>query len=199
MISEHENNIDADVEFEAEATFEALDAEGEEVRATDKISALRKKLQESELARRTLSEDMLRAKADFLNARRRLTEEQERNKDRIRMNFIEELLPLCDSFYMAMSNKTAWNAVDSVWRTGVESIHAQLNAILQSHNVAIINPAGAHFDPQKHDAVSNAPVTEEALHDTVVAVLQPGYEMKTGDRTEIIRPARVVVGNYSKA
>lgn len=199
MISEHEHNEETDVEFEEEATFEELDAEGEETRATDKISSLRKKLHDSEQARRTLAEDMQRAKADFLNARRRLTEEQERNKDRIRMNFIEELLPLCDSFYMAMSNKDAWNAVDSVWRTGVESIHAQLNAILLNHNVTIINPTGATFDPQKHEAVSNAPVAESTLHDTVIAVLQPGYEMKVGDRSEIIRPARVVVGNYTEA
>jgi molecular chaperone GrpE len=197
MISEHENNIDADVEFEATETFEDLDTDGEELSAKDKISTLQKKLKTSEAARRELQEELQRAKADFLNARRRLEEDKERYKDRLRITFIEELLPLCDSFYMAMSNEAVWNAIDPVWRTGVESIHGQLQSILSSNRVSVINPKGKPFDPQKHDAVSNAPVTDEAQHDTVVSVLQPGYEMTIGDKTEIIRAARVVVGSFT--
>lgn len=199
MISEHENNIDADVEFEATESFEDLDTEGEELSAKDKISTLQKKLRTSEAARRELQEELQRAKADFLNARRRLEEDNARYKDRLRINFIEELLPLCDSFYMAMSNEAAWNAIDPVWRTGVESIHSQLQSILSSNRVSVINPKGKPFDPQKHDAVSNTEVTDEAQHDTVVSVLQPGYEITIGDKTEIIRAARVVVGSFTQA
>ena len=98
---------------------------------------------------------------------------------------------------MAMGNQEAWNNVDEVWRKGVESIYSQLEQILTAHHVSKVDPLGEAFDPTLHDAMSNQPVTDEAQHHTIIQVIQPGYSMKVGDTTDVIRPARVIVGEFT--
>jgi molecular chaperone GrpE len=172
-----------------------------DIEATEKdiISSLRKKLKRTEEEKRTAQEDLQRAKADFLNARRRLDEDRLRDKERNTMSHIEELIPLCDSFEMAMSNTEAWEKADARWRKGIMGIYAQLERLLARYEVKVVKPLGEHFNPHKHEALSTTPVTDESKHDTVVAVIQSGYEIthKTGT-SEIIRPARVAIGVFEK-
>ena len=66
-----------------------------------------------------------------------------------------------------------------------------------SYGVKPIGTAGEAFDPHKHEAIGTAPVTEKKDHDTVVAVLQTGYEITDDSTTEVIRPARVTTGEYT--
>jgi len=106
------------------------------------------------------------------------------------------LLPLCDSFRMAMANQEAWNAIDENWRKGVESIYTQLQGILKDYHAAPIDPVGKTFDPEIHEAVGNKPVTDETQHETVVETMQLGYSITNGAETDIVRPARVIVGNF---
>jgi molecular chaperone GrpE len=51
-----------------------------------------------------------------------------------------------------------------------------------------INPRGAHFDPQLHEAVLAQP-TDAAAAGTVLEVLQAGYQLNG----RLLRPARVIV------
>jgi molecular chaperone GrpE len=150
------------------------DLEEIEERAEDKLKLLREKLQAADEEKRQLLEDLQRAKADFLNSRKRLEEQLERDRERITIKHLEEILPLKDSFDMAMQDPV-WNEADEKWRKGVEGIHAQLANVLKSNGITEI----------EHEAVSH-----EGDGDTVVAVLQKGY--KKGDT--IIRPAKVAVG-----
>lgn len=200
MISEERKDeeiaVDATDEAEVLEDTELTDVED---RQEDKIKTLRTELKACQEEKRAHLEELQRAKADFLNARRRLSEEQARDKDRVLVRFIEELLPLCDSFHMAMSDTKTWEAVDERWRKGVESINNQLQSILATHNVKTLNPTGEAFDPNKHDAVGNVAVTDESQHHIVQNVLQPGYEMVTADTSLVIRPARVIVGDFAEA
>lgn len=168
----------------------------EDVEATgqSKIKQLQAKLKACEAEKAAHLDDLQRVKADFLNARRRLEEEKEREKERAITDHIKKLLPLCDSFYMAMSNTEVWEAVDPEWRKGVESINDQLQKILQSYGVTEINPLGEEFDPNQHEAVSEVPVTDETQNNSVVEVIQNGYVRTTADTSELVRPARVSVG-----
>lgn len=164
----------------------------------DKIKELRDKLKECEQEKLSYLEELQRAKADFLNARKRLEEERERDKERAVNAHIEALLPLCDSFHMAMADKEAWAKAPEHWRKGVEGIHAQLQSILSAQKVTPVNPTGEVFDPNHHEALSNVPVEKETDHHKVMSVIQQGYQREINGKHELIRPARVTVGEHTK-
>lgn len=196
---EKDDMIDTEIELEDTDAPEDIDLEDVETQVGDKIKKLRDTLKKCKAEKQHHLEELQRAKADFLNARKRLEEDRIRDKKRTTIHFIEELLPLCDSFHMAMSNEKVWNEVPEVWRKGVESIYTQLQEVLKAHNVAAIQPLGEDFDPNIHDAMGNLPVGDEKDHHTVMQVIQPGYIMKNEEQTEVIRPARVMVGEFTNS
>ena len=162
-------------------------------------NTLRDKLKVCEAEKRDILEETQRAKADFLNARRRLEEERKRDHERSIIKHVEELIPLCDSFQVAMQNKEVWEKADANWRKGIEGIYSQLQNILVNYKVTILNPQNAAFNPHQHEALQTTPTTDKSAHDTVVAVIQMGYELAKADGTvELIRPARVVIGEYTE-
>ncbi len=198
------NNEDTTVQPDSEITYDNPDTTDtelvdDEATAEQKLKALRTKLQAATDQNRELHEEIQRTKADFLNARKRLDEEQARSRERDTIKHIEKLLPLADSFYLAMLDKAAWEKSDEKWRKGIEGIHQQLLGILRGYGVSAFDPTGATFDPLKQDALSTITVTDEAQHNQVISVMQLGYIRVSGDTEEIIRPARVTVGEYTKA
>lgn len=169
----------------------------EEINST-KLKEVKRKLKVCEAEKMEHLENLQRAKAEFLNAKRRLEEERTLDKERAVTKQIEKLLPMCDSFHMAMANKEAWDSVDPTWRRGVESIHTQLQAILTSYGVEEVNPVGAEFNPQEHEAMTNVTVDNKAHHNTIVSVIQNGFVRTVGGKSQLIRPARVIVGEYTE-
>ncbi len=185
-----------DVEITSE-NMEMTEPELEEVEVKNDTfnNTLRDKLKTCESEKRSLLEDAQRTKADFLNARRRLEEERSRDKERSTIEHIEALIPLCDSFQVAMSDKEVWEKTDENWRKGIEGIHSQLQSILNSHKIVALNPVGEEFNPHEHEAISSIPVETEKDNHKIISVIQTGYVMKKeGTSTVIIRPARVIIG-----
>lgn len=195
-----ENNNQDDLEITSETNeMTETDLQDIEAREKDIISSLKAKLKTSEQEKREILEETQRTKADFLNARKRLEEERLKDRERALIGYIERLLPLCDSFEMAMADKEKWDKAEAGWRKGVEGIYSQLQSILNAYSVKAVSPLGETFDPYKHEALSTVPVTEEKQHDKIVKVIQLGYEMQKNDgTTEMIRPARVAIGVYEK-
>ncbi len=196
------NNDETDVEIEttSDDNIELEDAElvDEEEKSNEKLKKQREKLTRCEEEKKQLQDDLQRTRADFLNARKRLEEERARDRIRYKKEHVEELLPLCDSFQMAMSNKEVWEKADEVWRKGIEGINNQLMRLLESYDVKVIEPKGEHFDPHRDEAVGTEAVEDEESIDKVVSVLQRGYEMKVGSTTEVIRHARVTIGTLKE-
>jgi len=160
---------------------------------------LRDKLKACEAEKKEILEETQRAKADFLNAKRRLEEEKKRDRERATIRHIESLIPLCDSFELAMNNKEVWEKADATWRKGIEGIRNQLNNILAVNQVTAVNPIGEVFDPYQHEALSTVAVDKESENEKVMHVIQQGYQIQKNDgTTELIRPARVTTGNYEK-
>ncbi len=192
MVDKNHKNDDAEVIAETEVLPEDLeiDLEAEDISMTQKIKGLREKLAQCEEEKRKHHEELQRNRADFLNSRRRLEEQLERDKERATDKILIELLTLVDSFDTAMADQTLWNSIEPQWRTGVEAIHTKLLSILKSNNVLPLNPAGERFNPEEHEAVSNTPVESDSDVERVISVLQKGFKRKD----TIIRPARVVVG-----
>ncbi len=196
------NNEDTTVQPDSEITYDNPDTTDtelvdDEATAEQKLKALRTKLQAATDQNRELHEEIQRTKADFLNARKRLDEEQVRSRERDTIKHIEKLLPLADSFYLAMLDKAAWEKSDEKWRKGIEGIKNQLDSILRSYGVEAVNPIGQDFDPQRHEAMTMVPVNDTTQHHKVLSVMQLGYELRNGDTTTTVRPARVTVGEHT--
>lgn len=179
-----------------EDNFEETEMEESETGTAQKMKQLRDKLARCDEEKRAVLEDLQRTRADFLNSKKRLEEAKEREVERATEKHIEKLLPLCDSFSLAMSNKAAWEAIDEVWRKGIEGINNQLLSLLSSYGIQEDKPEGEIFDPNKHEAVGEVAVPEKD-DGKIVSVLQSGYIIKQGSNEKILRPARVIVGHSS--
>jgi molecular chaperone GrpE len=190
-----------------EMIFDAPGAEEEEAEVSDIEEGIREKLKKYKEKLKTCQKERgeyldgwQRSKADYLNNKRRLEEERLHENERNAAHFVEKLLPLCDSFDLALANlakengtrNEAKNDRKSDWRNGIEQIYNQLRTVLKSYTVEVLTPLGVAFDPHFHEAVSEIPVTSAAQHHIIFDVLQNGYVI--GER--LVRPAKVVVGNY---
>ena len=198
MLMKDKDSNDDGLEFTDEDNLEEVEIAEVEEESNDKIKSLREKLKVCESEKREHLEDLQRAKADFLNSRKRLEEIQAEQKDRLLAEHLENLFPLCDSFSMAMSDKAAWEAIDSNWRVGVEGIYSQLQSILKLYQVTAFDPIGEAFDPEQHEAVSNVKVETAEQNGKVVSVIQLGYKRTVDGREMVLRPARVTVGEFNK-
>lgn len=194
--NEHENNKEELTEItdeDTEIAAEEPELEDIEYAEENKLKKLKDKLKQAEEDKRAALEELAVARADFLNARKRLEEDTQRMIDRKSARHMEALLPLADSFHMAMSNKEVWEKADENWRKGIEGINAQLLQILKDNGVEPIDPTGEKFDPNLHEAIGTEEVEEDQV-DTVVTVMQMGYQITQNGQTTALRPARVTTG-----
>lgn len=182
-----------DMEFEAEkeqgGAFDDVDET--EGNASLRIKKLRDDLKKCGEERKEYLEGWQRIKADYLNSKKRFEEEKLQTRAYAQISFIEDILPLCDSFDMAFEHgKKDADSSETIWKTGLSQIHGQLQSLLAKYKVEEVQALGKAFNPHEHEALSSQPVTDTSLHDTVVAVLQKGY--RQGD--VLIRPAKVIIG-----
>lgn len=191
----HDKTTQDDIDLEVTDTHnDEPELEEIEEHSESKIKQLRKKLKDAEEAKQRAQEELQRTKADYLNAKRRLEEDTQRRIERVTIAHIEKLLPLYDSFHMAMADVATWEKADETWRKGVEGIFSQLKSIFDQNNVTAVDPTGEMFDPHQHEALSNIQVTDPNQQDRIISVIQLGFVRNTHEHTEVIRPARVAVG-----
>lgn len=140
----------------------------------------------------SLSEQLLRERADAMNVRRRADEERLRMASFYKAHVLKELLPVIDNFERAMkaadaAKHEAGSTKHAELLKGMESIYKQFVAALEKLGVEKIRTVGEHFDPELHEAVTMEEGDGE--HEIVSEELQSGY--KIGD--EVIRHAMVRV------
>ncbi|HHF0525149.1 TPA: nucleotide exchange factor GrpE [Legionella anisa] len=132
-------------------------------------------------------EKAVRAQAELDNVWRRAEREIENAlRYGVKEKLITDLLPVIDSLEQAL--QLAAKAEDASMHEGLELTLKLFMDVLKKFEVQQIDPTGAPFDPQLHEAMSMQ-VAPDAEPNTVLAVFQKGY--KLSDR--VIRPARVVV------
>ena len=126
-----------------------------------------------------------RAYADTKNLRNNL-EKEHREALRYRSEgFIDELLPVLDSFYMALANEPTDPALKN-YLIGFQYIYRNLVAVLENEGVTEITPeVGQKFDSNVMQAVD----TVEGEDNVITKVYNKGYKLH--DR--IVRPANVQV------
>src|ERR1700744_4572343 len=126
-----EENMNEDVEFVES------DEEGAALSSAQKVKDLKEKIKVLEKEKQEYLDGWQRSRADYANLQKNTDEDRKRMRGMVEENFIEDLIPVVDSFAMAMSNKEAWEKVDPTWRTGVEYISQQLMTVLKDRNLAV--------------------------------------------------------------
>jgi len=152
--------------------------------AQAEASAPAEELQKLKAERDSLLDRLARAQAEFENARRRATKEQQEFRDYAAADAIKSLLPVLDSFERALQVKSD----PGDFRSGVELIYKQLQDALAKLGVRAIPAKGQPFDPRVHEAIEMVETSDAPDHE-VLDELQRGYKIK--DR--LLRPAMVKV------
>jgi molecular chaperone GrpE len=142
-------------------------------------------LQAAEKERDELKDQLLRARAEFDNYRKRTARENERIRKTAAESLVRDLLPVIDHLELALNH--ADQASQAVVQ-GVEMVARQFSEVLSRHGVEPILAAGEPFDPNVHEAMMQRP-DDEAEANTVLEEFQRGYRM--GDL--VLRPSKVVV------
>jgi len=180
----HEDDVVHDEHDSAHS--EDIELADEEALSSQKLKDLRDTLKACESEKMASLENLQRAKADFLNSRRRLDEQSAIDKERAAERVIIDFLPLVDSFELALGNGEVGE--EASWVKGITAMQSQFLSILKNYGVKEIEATGKQFNPYEHEAVASRKGEAGEEHGTVLQVLQKGY--KRGDT--VIRPARVI-------
>jgi len=147
---------------------------------------LSRRLAECEAKVKEHWDQVLRARADLENERRRFSRDLESTHKFAVEKLVLELLPVKDSLEMGLA--AAESADAAKLREGMALTLKMLQSALEKFGVSEVNPLGQRFNPQFHESMS-AQETVEVEPNTVVNVFQKGYLLK--DR--LLRPALVVI------
>lgn len=128
-----------------------------------------------------------RNQAELENYRKRVAREREDDMKRARAGLLEDLLPVLDNFELGMMEVRKGDPKSPIV-IGMEMIERQLKEFMTTSGVEAVSAAGAKFDPNVHEAVSQeaSPTVPEG---TVVRQIRKGYKL----RDRLLRPAMVVV------
>src|SRR5581483_9871027 len=145
--------------------------------------------EDSELAQLKAERDeylahLQRTQAEFDNYRKRMLRDQTAHLERATAGLIEQLLPVLDSFELALGS--GGSDVERL-RKGVELVYGELIGVLEKAGLERIEAVGKPFDPAEHEAVMH--VENEDGEPGVRDVVRTGYRLKG----RVLRPAMVKV------
>ena len=126
----------------------------------------------------------IRLLADFDNYKKRTIEENEKFEKQAVSNFVEELIPVLDSFNVAI------NILDKNDNStqGVFMIYDKMKEILLNNGLVIVKDTNVEFNPNIHHAVMMEE-RDDIKSGNVVEVMQCGYVLNG----KLIKPALVKV------
>lgn len=147
------------------------------------------KIKELEEKEKVLEDALLRSRAEFVNYRKRLEEEQVKFMKYANEDLIKELLPIIDNFERAISlDDNDLTDELSKFLSGFKMTYCSLINILEKFGVQAIDGNNKPFDANYHQAVITDHV-DGVEPGMVLDVLQKGYLLKG----KVIRHAMVKV------
>jgi molecular chaperone GrpE len=187
------------IKSELEITKEALHKQSEEFKKVETelvftraaLEDAQKKLDEPAASdeEQAWQEKYVRLQAEVDNLRKRWEQRAASETAEARRRILNDMLPLADHLDLAMQH--APTSDDGAVKGFLANIEATRRAFLETlrrYGVERVEPHGAPFDPNLHEAIGHAPAPGVPA-DHVAQVVQAGYV--EGDR--VIRPARVLV------
>ena len=164
--------------------------------APDDVDAALDPVARLEAEKADFKDKLLRTLADMENLRRRTEREISDARTYGVTNFARDMLTVADNIRRALENvpaeaRGAHPALTSLLE-GIELTERDLLKTLERHGVRKLEPEGARFDPNMHQAMFEVP-NDELPSGTVTQVVQSGYAI--GER--VLRPALVGVSKAS--
>lgn len=183
MSDENKPQVDPAVEAElAGVPEELLDKE------TDKLGDALDRLREDLEAAK---QEMLYAKAETQNVRRRLEKDIQDARAYAATGFARDILSVSDNLSRALESISAELREDDRLKNfvaGIEATAREIDKAFAAHGISRIAAMGLPLDPNQHQAMIEVP-SADAAPGTVIQELQAGYMIK--DR--LLRPAMVAV------
>ncbi|GLK66173.1 nucleotide exchange factor GrpE [Paracoccus kondratievae] len=134
----------------------------------------------------------IRALADAENARKRADKDRREAEQYGGSRLARDLLPVHDALTRALEAAgEEQRAAAAALIEGVELTLRELNNVFAKHGIQVITPEiGEKFDPQKHEAMFEAPVPG-TIAGNIIQVMDNGFMLH--DR--LLRPAKVGVSS----
>jgi molecular chaperone GrpE len=136
-------------------------------------------------------QEMLYAKAEVQNVRRRLEKDIQDARQYAATGFARDILSVADNLARALDHVPPEMREDEKLKNflaGIEATQRELDKVFGLHGITRIAAQGLPLDPNQHQAMLEIP-TDEVEPGTVVQEMQAGYMIK--DR--LLRPAMVGV------
>jgi molecular chaperone GrpE len=180
-----QETVEAAETVSAEEEFVEITAEEMQIA---RIAELEAALLTSDAKVKEAHDNVLRARAEGENVRRRSEVEIDKARKFALNKFTEELLPVIDNLERAIEMADKNDEALKSMIEGVELTLKTMMATVEKFGLKQHNPVGEAFNPEFHQAMS---IQESAEHEpnTVMLVMQKGYELNG----RIIRPAMVMV------
>ena len=158
--------------------------ESETPPATEQLSALQEKAAKAE----EYWDRLLRQSADFENYKKRASRERQEAIKYANEGLLQKLIPILDTFEMALAATNAETGSAQSLQAGVSMILGQLKATMAEAGLEEVDAKGKPFDPNWHEAVSQKE-TADVPDGQVVQQIRKGYKF----RDRLVRAAGVIV------
>jgi molecular chaperone GrpE len=167
-----------------EEMLEDAELAAEEAKLDEALASLRADLEKA-------NQDMLYARAEVQNVRRRLEKDVQDARAYAATGFARDILSVADNLARALEHVPPGMRDDEAHKNflaGIEATQRELDKVFGLHGITRIASKGLPLDPNQHQAMLEVP-TADAEPGTVVQEMQSGYMIK--DR--LLRPAMVAV------
>jgi molecular chaperone GrpE len=170
---------------EPESPLPAENAAADKAASADQLTAL---LEDARAKADDNWDQLLRARAEMENLKRRHENELEKAHKFALDGFVRDLLQVRDSLELGHSAALDANADLDKLREGTELTLKLLTDVMGRFGVEQIDPEGEPFNPDFHQAMTMQP-RDDMPPNTVVTVVQKGYLLNG----RLVRPAMVIV------
>jgi len=133
------------------------------------------------------SDGWQRERAEFANYRKRVSRDQEQQKQNDKIEVIKKYLVIHDDLERAMKTIPPESVKES-WLNGLRLIDQKMKNLLEGEGIAPIPVENIAFNPELHEAISHEE-NPDFESGQIIEVVQQGYTI--GER--VIRPALVRV------
>ncbi len=179
-----------DIHPTAEDLREETAAASPELAEHDRVAELENQLAEAK-------QEVLYARADVQNVRRRAEKESADARAYAATAFSRDVLSVADNLSRALDSIPADLRGDDKWKglvTGLEATGRELDSVFGRHGITRISSVGETLDPNRHQAMFEVPSADQPAGQ-VVQEIQAGYMI----RDRLLRPALVGVAKAPDA
>ncbi len=170
-----------------DAPLEVVEKAEEEEKEETQIDLLKERLAKSEEQAKELEDRLLRLAAEFDNYKKRMAKEFGYLVKNANENLILQLLDTLDNFQRALDSAKTSDDYDS-FHKGVELIYDHMKEILTKEGLKEIEALGKPFDPNFHEAVTQAE-SDEYDEGIILDEISKGYMLNH----RLLRASKVVV------